>query len=178
MADSATTPKETTKKGQPERDNGFFVNTADWLLSRLPWFKTRYEQWSHAKRVIVGFLMYLIVLPVIPIAVAIAMYLRDPEGFKKGNAKYVLGAIIALWLGGFGAIAAQPATVSSPDTTNVSSDAEKAVRDKKQSAPTNGRQFKNCDAAFKAGVFNIPKSDPSYAKHLDGDNDGVACEKK
>jgi len=36
--------------------------------------------------------------------------------------------------------------------------------------------FENCDEAFAAGESNIPAGDPQYAEHLDGDNDGVACE--
>jgi hypothetical protein len=36
--------------------------------------------------------------------------------------------------------------------------------------------FENCDEAFAAGESNIPVGDPQYAEHLDGDNDGTACE--
>lgn len=36
--------------------------------------------------------------------------------------------------------------------------------------------FANCTEAYKAGYANIPRSSPLYAKHLDRDHDGVACE--
>jgi hypothetical protein len=40
--------------------------------------------------------------------------------------------------------------------------------------------FANCDAAYAAGRANIPKGDPAYAAHLDGNGpgepDGIACE--
>jgi hypothetical protein len=39
-----------------------------------------------------------------------------------------------------------------------------------------GVVYENCDAARAAGATNIPKSDPAYAPHLDGDGDGIACE--
>ena len=36
--------------------------------------------------------------------------------------------------------------------------------------------FENCDAAYDAGRSNIPQGDPDYAKKLDRDNDGIACD--
>ncbi len=36
--------------------------------------------------------------------------------------------------------------------------------------------FDNCSQAYAAGRANIPKTDPAYAKKLDRDNDGVACD--
>lgn len=178
----ATAPAPQAKQVPKDaKDEGFLANGANWLLSRLPWFKYRYEGWSKTKRIVVGFLMYLVVLPVIPIVVAIVWYVRDPEGFKSSKLSYVLGGIIVAWLGAFGMIAAQPsyssASIKSADATSISKEAKDAIKDKKDSAQTLGRQFENCDAAFKAGVFNIQKTDPSYASKLDRDNDGIACEK-
>ncbi len=199
------TATRTQNSQSSNQDKGFFLNAADWLLSRLPWFRDRYDYWGHGTRIFVGFLMYLIVLPVIPIVIGVIMYVRDPEGFRSSKAFPILGVIIAAWLGAFGIIAAQPSkqnnvnnstsgtsitnsagTASTSKTTKDSSDnatansassAKKGVQNRDKSQPTMGRDFKNCDAAFTAGVFNIPKSDSSYADHLDGDNDGVACEK-
>jgi LPXTG-motif cell wall-anchored protein len=36
--------------------------------------------------------------------------------------------------------------------------------------------FDNCTEAYQAGRKNIPQGDPDYAKKLDRDNDGVACD--
>ena len=36
--------------------------------------------------------------------------------------------------------------------------------------------YRNCDAARAAGVTPIRRGQPGYARHLDRDNDGVACE--
>lgn len=38
--------------------------------------------------------------------------------------------------------------------------------------------FKNCKEARAKGYKNIKKGEPGYAKHLDRDNDGIACERK
>ena len=143
-------------------------------------------------------LLWLIVLPVIPLTIMIIMYVRDPEGFKKSPLMPVLVAVIAAWLGGFGWIANQtPVTDGTPmasigakatadgETSTVNSDpaatADAASKDKianqTTSKATNGRVFENCTEAFNAGVFDIKRSDPSYQRKLDRDNDGIACEK-
>ncbi len=36
--------------------------------------------------------------------------------------------------------------------------------------------YKNCAAAWDAGVTPLYEGDPGYAPHLDRDNDGIACE--
>ena len=36
--------------------------------------------------------------------------------------------------------------------------------------------YPNCTAARRAGKSNIRRGQPGYAKHLDRDGDGVACE--
>ncbi len=36
--------------------------------------------------------------------------------------------------------------------------------------------YSNCSAARAAGVTPLHRGDPGYARHLDRDNDGVACE--
>jgi Excalibur calcium-binding domain len=162
-----------------------FVKAANFLLSRLPWFRERYSQWSPTKRIIIAFFLYLIVLPVIPIAIAIVMYIHDPEGFKKSKALPILGAIIVAQLSAFGLIAVQtptpetPASSNSVDAGTVTPASANEAKDtsKTTSQPSDGREFKNCDEAAKAGVYNIAKSDASYRAELDRDRDGVACER-
>lgn len=47
------------------------------------------------------------------------------------------------------------------------------------SAPTGQSvYYKNCTAAWAAGVAPLYRGEPGYAPHLDGDDDGVACEKR
>ncbi|MGV5049887.1 excalibur calcium-binding domain-containing protein [Rhodococcus pyridinivorans] len=44
------------------------------------------------------------------------------------------------------------------------------------SAGLGGRSYANCTEARQAGVAPIFRGEPGYAAHLDGDNDGIACE--
>ncbi|MHC3368745.1 excalibur calcium-binding domain-containing protein (plasmid) [Rhodococcus aetherivorans] len=44
------------------------------------------------------------------------------------------------------------------------------------SAGSSGASYANCTEARQAGVTPIFRGEPGYAAHLDGDNDGVACE--
>lgn len=189
---SSTSTTVTTKQEQ----KGFFLRGAEWLLSRLPVLKYRYMNWSKIKKIIIGYLMWLIVLPIIPIAVTAILYSRDPEGFKKSPLLPIMSAIIVAWMGGFGYVASQtPIT----DGTSMASVKEKAdgetkvvndskdavasneskakIANQKTSKPTNGKKFENCTDAFNQGVFDIKRNNPSYERRLDRDNDGIACEK-
>ena len=38
--------------------------------------------------------------------------------------------------------------------------------------------FKNCKEARSIGYKNIKKGEPGYARHLDRDRDGIACESR
>ena len=191
--DQAKIQREREKNAHP----GFFLGAAIWILSRFPWTKHRYQNWTSGRRILVGWLLWLVCLPIIP-AVAIAIwYFNDPEGFKKSPWAKALIALFVVWLGAFGVIATEPAQVDqngkySPiqtapngekevknnDPAAVPSDlAKEKVRNQTESKPSNGRTFENCTAAFEAGVFNIRRSDPAYQPKLDRDSDGIACEK-
>lgn len=162
-----------TTKGERK---GLFLRGADYLLSRLPFTKYKYQEWSATKRIVIGYLLWLIVLPVIPLAIMIIMWVRDPEGFKKSPAFAVLAVITVAWLGtGLGYVNSQ-VPVDSTDS-QVTRGAQDKVNSMTKSNPTNGTQYDNCTAAFNDGVFNIAKSDSSYQSKLDRDGDGVACEK-
>lgn len=171
---------------------------AVWILSRFPGVRYRYQEWGTTKRVIVAIVLYLVALPIIPIVIAAVWYAKDPEGFKKSPLMPVLVAVIAAWLGGFGWVANQtPITDGTPvasigakatadgESSTVNADsaatADQASKDSiaKQttSKSSQGRQFANCTEAFNAGVFDIKRSDASYQRKLDRDNDGIACEK-
>ncbi|MFZ2494446.1 MAG: excalibur calcium-binding domain-containing protein [Candidatus Saccharimonadales bacterium] len=162
-----------TTKGEQK---GIFLRGADYLLSRLPFTKYKYQSWSKTKRIVVGYLLWLVVLPVIPLAIMAVMYARDPEGFKKSPAFAILSVITVAWLGlGLGYVNTQ-VPVDSADG-KVSNGSLQNVKDRSTSEPTNGRTFENCTAAFNAGVFDIKRSDKSYEPRLDRDGDGIACER-
>ena len=175
---------------------GFFLRSATWLLARFPLTKNRYQNWTTGRRILVGWLLWLICLPIIP-AVAIAVwYIHDPEGFKKSPWAKALIALFLVWAASFGFVATNKEqldangkyspTQTAPngevtgkaDAINEASPAAKEkVANQTVSKPTYGKKFENCTAAFEAGVFNIKRSDPAYQNKLDRDNDGIACEK-
>lgn len=169
---------------------------AVWILSRFPGVRNNYQKWGRGKRIFIAILLYLVSLPIIPIIIAIVLYVRDPEGFKKSPLMPIMLAVIAAWFGGFGWVANQTpiadgtplaivkaqadgeAAAVNTDPAAVPSQAAKdKIATKTSSEATNGRKFENCTAAFEAGVFNIARNDSSYSRSLDRDNDGIACEK-
>lgn len=200
MAEVKKQPSEEEKIATEREKNakgGFFLTAAVYMLSRFPLTKNRYQNWTKGRRILVGFLLWLIVLPIIPIVAILVWYLNDPEGFKKSPWAKALIAVAVVWAGYAGLVITEPSqadvngkyspiqTVADGETKVVndnpaavaSDEAKKKVADKTESAATNGRSFENCSAAFDAGVFNIRRSDPSYQNKLDRDNDGIACER-
>lgn len=200
MAKSRT-PAEEQQHIEHERERnakgGFFYTAAVWLLSRFPLTRNRYQNWTRGRRILIGWLLWLICLPIIP-AVAIAVwYFNDPEGFKRSPWAKALIALFVVWLGAFGLVATEPAqldqngkyspvqTTANGESSTVndnpaavpSDSAKEKVAGKSESAASNGRQFANCTEAFEAGVYDIRRSDPSYEQRLDRDNDGIACER-
>ena len=157
-------------------ERGVFVRGADYLLSRLPFTKYKYQEWSKTKRVIVGYLLWLVVLPVIPLAIMAIMWARDPQGFKKSPAFAILSAVTVAWFGlGLGYVNSQvPVDITDGQVTRS---AQEKVKDQSTSNATGGKYYENCTAAFNDGVFDIPRSDPSYRTVLDRDGDGLACER-
>ncbi len=175
---------------------GFFLRAAIFILSRTPFTKHRYQNWSPTKRIIIGWLLWLVTLPIIPIAAMILWYNHDPEGFKKSPWAKALVALAIAWAGYAGVVVTNPSQADingkySPvqtapngevngkiDATNTASEeAKQKIASQKESKDSNGRYFKNCTEAFDAGVFNIKRSNDSYRPALDRDSDGIACEK-
>jgi hypothetical protein len=179
---------------------GFFQRSATWLLARFPLTKNKYQNWTSGRRILVGWLLWFICLPIIPVVAMIVWYVHDPEGFKKSPYAKALVGLAIVWAGAFGVIATNPAQVDqngkySPiqtvadgekDTLSkdlskkapaVTEEAKKKVANQTASNASNGRKFDNCTEAFDAGVFNIKRSDSAYQSKLDRDDDGIACEK-
>lgn len=191
--EQAKIAKEREKNAHP----GFFLRAAVWILSRFPWTKNRYQNWTSGRRLLVGWLLWIVCLPIIPLVAIIIWYVHDPEGFKKSPWAKGLIALFFVWLAGFGFIATEKPqldcngkysacqTTANGETAAVNTDpaampsdeAKAKVAKQTESKSSDGRKFENCTAAFDVGVFNIKRSDPSYQNKLDRDNDGIACEK-
>ncbi|MBP9852604.1 MAG: hypothetical protein QG629_347 [Patescibacteria group bacterium] len=197
---SAQTARDEEIQIAIERDRnargGFLLDGAVWLLSRFPLTRDRYQNWTRTKRIIIGWLLWLILLPIIPIAIAIIWFVRDPEGFKKSPWAKALIVLCLAWGGYFGAVATNPSQADvngrySPvqtapngevagkqDSLNTASEESKQkVAKQTESKDSQGRKFKNCTEAFEVGVFDIKRPNASYERKLDRDNDGIACEK-
>lgn len=191
--EKAHVEQQRSKNAKP----GFFLGAAIWILSRFPFTKNRYQNWTTSRRILVGWLLWIVLLPIIP-AVAIAIwYFNDPEGFKKSPWAKALIGLFFVWLAGFGVVAtSQPQldqngkyspiqtkadgetkVVNDNPAATASDEAKDKVKNSTKSASTNGRTFENCTAAFDAGVYDIRRSDSSYQSKLDRDNDGIACER-
>lgn len=84
---------------------GFWHNGAVWLLGRFPLTKHRYQNWTRGRRILVGWLLWLLCLPIIPLVAIALWYFSDPEGFKRSPwAKGLIGLLV-VWVGAFGFIA-------------------------------------------------------------------------
>lgn len=201
MAKEPKNEADETAKIEAERNKnanpGFFLRSAVWILSRFPLTKNKYQNWTSGRRILVGWLLWLICLPIIPIAVIIFWFLKDPEGFKKSPWAKALIALAVVWAGAFGVIATEPAqldqngkyspvqtqpdgekgSVTAKPASVASEESKEQVKNQSESRDSGGREFENCTEAFEAGVFNIKRSDASYASKLDRDDDGIACEK-
>lgn len=184
------------KQREQNAHPGFFLRSATWLLARFPLTRNSYQNWTVGRRILVGWVLWLICLPIIPIVAALVWYIHDPEGFK--NSPYAKGLIVlvVVWAGAFGLVATNKPqldangkyspvqTTANGEVAGVQNDintptpeAKQQIQNQSVSNPSNGRKFDNCTEAFKAGVFNIKRSDAAYQKSLDRDNDGIACEK-
>jgi hypothetical protein len=194
----AETEQEIKSKREQNANPGFFLRSAVWILSRFPLTRNKYQNWTPSRRVLVGWIVWIICLPIIP-AVAIAVwYINDPDGFKKSPWAKALIALFVAWLGAFGVVATNPSQIDangkySPIQTQpngevsgdllkkpssiASEESKKKVAAQSESKSTEGRKFENCTEAFESGVFNIKRSDKSYENKLDRDDDGIACEK-
>lgn len=130
------------------KQGGFFHSAAVWLLSRFPLTKTKYQNWTKGRRILVGWLLWLVCLPIIP-AVAIALwYFNDPEGFKQSPWAKGLIALFVAWAGAFGWIATNQAVpdidgIYSPTQTN------QMERKKERTEDTAQQQSNKKDSATK-----------------------------
>lgn len=201
MAKSKKSEMTEEQKVQHERariaEGGFFHTAAVYILSRFWLTRDRYQNWTKGRRILVGWLLWLVTLPIIPIIAIAVWYFNDPEGFKRSPWAKGLVALAVVWAGYAGVVLTEPSQADingkySPIQTRADGEtkvvndnpeavpseaARDKVRNQRESNDSRGRHFENCTEAFEAGVFNIRRSDPSYQSKLDRDNDGIACER-
>jgi hypothetical protein len=198
MATKKDSPEYVDEQRAANAHPGFFLRAANWMLARFPGTRNAYQNWTTGRRILVGWVLWLVLLPIIPLAAIIIWYVHDPEGFKKSPWAKALIALFFVWAGTFGVIAtSQPQLDAngkySPIQTTADGEKSGSIVEKPESAATpeakekvakqqtskssGGRTFSNCTAAFESGVFDIKRSDPAYQTKLDRDDDGIACER-
>lgn len=77
--------------------------------------------------------------------------------------------------------AQSPFTTVKPVQTPAAATPNKATAPQAPSAPVTSKNevyYKNCTEANAAGAYNLKRGEPGYRAEMDGDNDGVACERK
>lgn len=145
---------------------GFFHDGAVWLLSRFPLTKTKYQNWTRGRRILVGWLLWLVCLPIIP-AVAIALwYFNDPEGFKQSPWAKGLIALFVAWAGMFGWIATNQAT---PDIDGIYSPTQTKKEEKKDEKTTKDAKEKDAAKQSEKEVNRTGGQSGTTTKKPDGE---------
>lgn len=149
------TDAEEQQRIEEERANvargGFFHTAAVWLLSRFPFTKDKYQNWTRGRRILIGWLLWLVCLPIVP-AVAIAVwYFNDPEGFKQSPWAKGLIALFIAWLGAFGWIATNQSTPDVDGTYSpTQTKTQEAADAKKKEAARQSEDAKKAEKAAEA----------------------------
>ena len=71
----------------------------------------------------------------------------------------------------FDAASEQPAAKKKPDLRGMTTGKAKPADSSKKAV-----HYKNCMEVRKAGKAPLKRGQPGYGRHLDPDNDGVACD--
>lgn len=79
---------------------GIVLRGANYLLGRLPFTKNEFEHWSPAKRIIVGYLLWLVVLPIWPLVVIAVLWINHTIKQRKIVTFTLLGSVAVLWFWG------------------------------------------------------------------------------
>lgn len=75
---------------------GFVLRGANYLLERLPFTKNDYEHWAKIKRIVVGYLLWIVVLPVWPLVVA-GVLMFNGKVARKGITYGLLALVSLFW---------------------------------------------------------------------------------
>ena len=67
----ADDPAKIATERERNAKSGFFYTAALYILSRFPLTKNRYQNWTRGRRILVGWLLWLVTLPIIPMVAII-----------------------------------------------------------------------------------------------------------
>lgn len=78
---------------------GAVLRGSNYLLAKLPFTKNEFEHWSSARKIVLGYVLWLVVIPIWPLVVIAVMWVNHT--IKKKVSTYIaLGLIAALWFWG------------------------------------------------------------------------------
>lgn len=93
---SSTQVDEITVTSEKE---GYVLSGANYVLGKLPFTKNEFEHWSKLKRITVGYLLWLIILPIWPLVTITVMWINHT--MKRKVSVYLSLALVAiLWFWG------------------------------------------------------------------------------
>lgn len=75
---------------------GLVLRGANYLLGRLPFTKNEFEHWSPARRILVGYLLWLLVLPIWPLVIITVLW-GNTKLLRRGLVFMILGIVAVLW---------------------------------------------------------------------------------
>lgn len=78
---------------------GVFLRGSNYLLGKLPFTKNEFEHWSTAKKVVIGYLLWLVVLPIWPLVVLSVVWINGKVVSKlRTYTMLILAAVLWFWL--------------------------------------------------------------------------------
>lgn len=75
---------------------GAILSGSNYLLGRLPFTKNEFEHWSNTKRLLVGYVLWIVVLPIWPLVVLVVLW-KNTKLLRRGLTLTILGLIAVLW---------------------------------------------------------------------------------
>lgn len=75
---------------------GTVLSGSNYLLGRLPFTKNEFEHWSKLRRIVIGYALWLVVLPIWPLVVIAVLWING-KVTRKMLTFTVLGLVAVLW---------------------------------------------------------------------------------
>lgn len=75
---------------------GTVLSGSNYLLGRLPFTKNEFEHWPSVKRMVVGYLLWLVVLPIWPLVIITVLW-GNTKLLRRGLVFTILGIVAVLW---------------------------------------------------------------------------------
>ena len=101
--------------------------------------------------------------------------MKVPEWHDNHQRGRIAAGVLGLALGFGGTQLAMDVVLTTEPTASIEGSALHLV-EPSGAMPATAASYRNCAAVKAAGAAPIRRGQPGYGPHLDGDNDGIACE--